>query len=54
MQSAKDALAALPKPKKRQKGKSNRKHGRNYRWDGQTHSTTKYRARHGIPNGPRK
>ena len=60
MASASDVLASLPKPKKRQGGKKSRKHGRNYRWgegfDGrsQTHSMTKYRARHGIGPGPRR
>ena len=58
MASARDVLASLPKPK-RQGGKKSRKHGRNYRWcergaDKSTlHSTTKYRARHGIGPGPR-
>ena len=54
------ALDLIPKPKKRRKGKKNRKLGRNYRWgegfDGksQTHTMTKYRARHGIGPGRRK
>lgn len=57
---ARSALALLKPAKKHQKGKKRRKLGRNYRWgegpDGKaiTHSTTKYRARHGIPSGPRK
>ncbi len=38
----------------RRGGKKNRKHRRNYRWDGVDHSITKYRARHGIAPGPRK
>ncbi len=50
---AKTALAMLPKPK-RQGGKKSRKHGRNFRWDGVSHSVTKYRARHGIGPGPRR
>lgn len=55
MASAADTLAAL-KPKKGGKKQKNkgRKVGRNYRWDGTSHGTTKYRARHGIPSGPRK
>ena len=36
------------------KGKKSRKVGRNYRYGGTTHATTKYRARHGIAPGPRK
>jgi hypothetical protein len=53
MPSAQEVLASLPKPKRRG-GKKSRKHGRNYRWDGVSHSMTKYRARHGIGPGPRK
>jgi hypothetical protein len=36
------------------KGKKSRKHDRSYRWDGVTHSITKYRAKHGIGPGSRK
>lgn len=36
------------------KGKKSRKHDRNYRWDGVTHTMTKYRAKHGIGPGSRK
>lgn len=35
-------------------GRKNRKHGRNYRVNGDVKSVTKYRARHGIPAGRRK
>jgi len=50
----------LPKPKGKKQKNKGRKVGRNYRWgegfDGksQTHTMTKYRARHGIGPGPRK
>lgn len=60
MRTAKEVLDSLPKPKQRKKGKTSRKHGRNYRWgDGSdsksvTHSLTKYRLRHGIGPGSRK
>lgn len=30
------------------------KHGRSFRWGGNTHSLSKYRLRHGIPAGSRK
>jgi hypothetical protein len=35
----------------RRGGKKGRKVGRNYRWDGVLHSTTKYRMRHQIDPG---
>lgn len=44
---------ASAKPQRRG-GKKNRKHKRNFRWGGEYHSVTKYRAKHGIPAGPRK
>jgi len=40
--------------KARRGGKKNRKHRRNYRWDGIDHSITKYRAKHHIGPGPKK
>lgn len=54
MASAKDVLASLPKPKGKKQKNKGRKVGRNYRWGGETHTTTKYRARHGIGSGPRR
>lgn len=48
------ALAALGRKKGKKQKNKGRKVGRNYRWDGVTHSTTKYRARHGIAPGPRR
>lgn len=36
------------------KTKKSRKVGRNYRWDGVSHSLTKYRSRHGIGPGYRR
>lgn len=40
--------------KARRGGKKNRKHRRNFRWNYTDHPVTKYRARHGIPPGPRR
>jgi hypothetical protein len=41
-------MAATQKPHEAHKGKKGRKIGRNFRWDGVSHSTTKYRSRHHI------
>ena len=51
MATAEEYLASqASKPKNAKKGKKGRKIGRNFRWDGATHSMTKYRAegRRGI------
>ena len=38
-----DGSVVVIKTTARRKGKKNRKHGRNFRWEGTTHSLTKYR-----------